>query len=222
MSGTKVTNWQDFYATTLDGEGFTNALNKTVKRRDVPPGMIFKFQEGKKFYASLGFLPIHLAGRHSIRVSLELLAPVFRAPDSHHTIRYDAYKQSAVLNVSTNQGAEDSNAIVKGAFSLVCIPYSTDEKTTEELGRVKIGPLTHGIAANLGTLIRLPKDKHVYMMLGYAPEMPENQALVMRLTTDEKDVGQSTAHNIFLHVVDFGTTIAEVGMTKLTYWLSNK
>ena len=51
MSGIK--NWHDYFANTLGGTGFDFALNKEVKRREVPPGMIFKYNEGKKYYASL-------------------------------------------------------------------------------------------------------------------------------------------------------------------------
>ena len=44
MSGDTKTyttdHWHDFYAKTLNGEGFDFALNKTVDRKNVPPGMI--------------------------------------------------------------------------------------------------------------------------------------------------------------------------------------
>jgi hypothetical protein len=63
------------------------------------------------------------------------------------------------------------------------------------------------------------------MMLGWAPEMPETKALVMRLTEDEDDkrfLNSSATENVFLKEVDLGSMVAVVGGTKLLYWLSNK
>ena len=233
MSGIK--NWHDYFANTLGGTGFDFALNKEVKRREVPPGMIFKYNEGKKYYASLGMLP--LARTASVRVSLELLRPVFKPEVSPSPVVIgdspDKYKYNAALNISVNNAALNSSVFIKGAFSFVCVPFHTGKNSNEQeakdnlydASQVEIGPLTHTIASRLGVLIRLPKDKHVYMMLGWAPEMPETKALVMRLTEDADDkrfLNSSATENVFLKEVDLGSMVAVVGGTKLLYWLSNK
>tara|TARA_S200002703_G_scaffold143337_1_gene136322 strand:- start:316 stop:966 length:651 start_codon:yes stop_codon:yes gene_type:complete len=216
MSGDTKTyttdHWHDFYAKTLNGEGFDFALNKTVERRNVPPGMILKYTNGSNHYASLGLTGNpNPSGHRGIYMRVSLL---LRNPSSD--VRMDEVDAFGSLTLSCNADTERSMVIIRGAFHFQVEPVELT--SLEELDLKQ--------ARNLGRLIMFPRDKNMYMILGFAPELPESQCMIMRMTANDADrnAGKQAVSSInpFISTVALGKRIAVVGKTSIHHWISNK
>ena len=216
MSGDTKTyttdHWHDFYAKTLNGEGFDFALNKTVDRKGVPPGMIFKYTNGANHYASLGLTGNpNLSGHRStfMRVSLLLRNPTA-------DVRMDEVQAFGSLTLSCNPETESQSVIIRGAFHYQVEPVELTSIEELDINQAK----------NIGKIIMFPRDKNMYMILGFAPELPESQCMVMRMTTNDadRDAGKQAVSSInpFISTVALGKSIAVVGKTTIHHWISNK
>ena len=220
MSGT---NWHDYYNKSLNGQGFDLALNKVVARKDVPPGMVFKYNEGgKNWYASLGHIRLNDNPDTPMRVSLQLMAPKFHHNQDSSDIKLPS--NDARLTLSVNYNTNNSPCIIKGAFSFVAGPL-----TMENSGTVcqSVVPLDMAIASNIGTVIRRPTSDGggTFILLGFAPELPEGRALAFMLPPYADNTTYTNidgVHNPFITTLMYGQTIAVVGESKLHYWISEK
>lgn len=214
MSGNE--NWHDYYSKTLGGDGFDFALDKRVARKEVPPGMIFKYNEGANYYASLGYIANSLYTRENsgtmstnLRVSFLLRNPSEGATNS------DMHTNFATLTLSTSLKTEDSPVTIKGAFHF--------EVTNVDV--VQIVPLDIALSAKVGTVIMFPRSRDLYMIMGHAPELPDGKAMLLRLTkTDDDETlkGSSITYNPFISTAPCGQMVGHVGSARLHHWVSNK
>lgn len=217
MSGDTKTyttdHWHDFYSKTLAGEGFDFALNKTVERKNVPPGMILRYTSGSNHYASLGLTgnprPTNGHSGTFMRVSL-----LIRNPNAD--VAMDEVQSFGSLTLSCNPDTERSAVIIRGAFHFQVEPVELTSIEELDINQAK----------NLGRIIMFPRDKNMYMILGFAPELPESRCMLMRMTSQPSDklksIDNVSSVNPFLSTVAFGKSIAVVGKTSIHHWISNK
>lgn len=144
-----------------------------------------------------------------MRVSLLLRNPTAN-------VRMDEVQSFGTLTLSCNPETESSTVIIRGAYHFQVEPVELTSLEELDLNQ----------ARNLGKLIMFPRDKNMYMILGFAPELPESQCLVMRMTANDsdRDAGKQAMHSInpFISTVTLGKRIAVVGKTSIHHWISNK
>ena len=129
-----------------------------------------------------------------MRVSLWLRNPTA-------DVRMDEVQSFGTLTLSCNPETESQPVIIKGAYHFQVEPVELTSLEELDLNQ----------ARNIGKLIMFPRDKNMYMILGFAPELPESHCLVMRMTTNDsdRDAGKQTMHSInpFISSVTLGKVL---------------